>query len=84
MTLSKSEFADALGMRQQDLFVQRMFACMSLGDQSDSVCFQEFLDVLKRFTKGLNFILVQSVLTQYFCRIGDHEEIKDNLTRPTN
>lgn len=29
MRLSKVEFADALGMRSNDLFVERMFACMS-------------------------------------------------------
>ncbi|KAI1729776.1 heme peroxidase domain-containing protein [Ditylenchus destructor] len=53
MTLTKQEFADALGMRVQDLFVQRMFACMAQSNgNTDSVCFQEFLNVLKRFTQG--------------------------------
>uniref|UniRef100_A0A915CXX0 Uncharacterized protein n=1 Tax=Ditylenchus dipsaci TaxID=166011 RepID=A0A915CXX0_9BILA len=55
MTLTKSEFADALGMQPKDLFVQRMFSCMSLngGQNIDSVCFQEFLTVLKRLHKVL-------------------------------
>lgn len=52
MTLTKSEFADALGMREKDLFVERMFACMSQAENSDSVCFQAFLNVLKKFTQG--------------------------------
>ena len=51
MTLTKAEFADALGMRVDDLFVQRMFSCMTRGEQRDSVCFQEFLEVLKKFTR---------------------------------
>lgn len=53
MTLTKEEFADALGMNVKDLFVKRMFSCMLQGDaNADAVCFQEFLNVLKRFTQG--------------------------------
>lgn len=56
MTLTKEEFSDALGMNSNDLFVKRMFSCMSQGENnSDSVCFQEFLNVLKRFTQGYKF-----------------------------
>ena len=53
MTLTKAEFAEALGMRAGDLFVQRMFACMARDEQNDTVVtFQEFLDVLRKFTQG--------------------------------
>uniref|UniRef100_A0A1I8BWQ4 NAD(P)H oxidase (H2O2-forming) n=1 Tax=Meloidogyne hapla TaxID=6305 RepID=A0A1I8BWQ4_MELHA len=58
MTLTKAEFAEALGMRTSDLFVQRMFACMAANsngeiDGNDTVVtFQEFLDVLRKFTQG--------------------------------
>ena len=51
MTLSKSEFADAMGMRENDLFVERMFSCMSK-EKKNAVCFQEFLEILRRFTQG--------------------------------
>ena len=51
MKLTKSEFADAMGMRENDLFVERMFACMAKSDSS-VVCFQEFIEVLKRFTQA--------------------------------
>lgn len=54
MTLTKSEFANAMGMQVKDLFVQRMFACMT-HNGGDSVCFQEFLEILKRFTRGKFF-----------------------------
>ncbi|KAL3120520.1 hypothetical protein niasHT_009345 [Heterodera trifolii] len=53
MTLTKAEFAEALGMRANDLFVQRMFACMAHDAQNDTtVTFQEFLEVLRKFTQG--------------------------------
>nr|CAD2201289.1 unnamed protein product [Meloidogyne enterolobii] len=59
MTLTKAEFAEALGMRTSDLFVQRMFACMAAnsneeidGGNDTVVTFQEFLDVLRKFTQG--------------------------------
>jgi dual oxidase len=57
MRLSKVEFADALGMRSHDLFVERMFACM-VSDGNDSITFQEFLDVLRKFAQG-------KILTNY-------------------
>ena len=56
---SKSEFADALGMRPHDHFVQRMFACMAQNAengeggtqpvQDDAVCFQQFLVLVVSF-----------------------------------
>uniref|UniRef100_A0A0M3K700 Dual oxidase (inferred by orthology to a D. melanogaster protein) n=1 Tax=Anisakis simplex TaxID=6269 RepID=A0A0M3K700_ANISI len=50
-TVTKAELADALGMKESDLFVERMFACMT-GQHSTQVTFQEFLDVVSRFTTG--------------------------------
>jgi len=35
MTLTKAEFAEALGMRTSDLFVQRMFACMAANSNEE-------------------------------------------------
>lgn len=51
MQLSRIEFADALGMRVNDLFVERMFSCMHT-DENDFITFQQFLDVLRKFANG--------------------------------
>lgn len=67
MTLTKEEFADALGMSSKDLFVKRMFSCMSQGENNaDSVCFQEFLNVLKRFTQGIIFENSKEIFFKFF------------------
>ncbi|OZC08712.1 FAD-binding domain protein [Onchocerca flexuosa] len=51
MTVTKAEMAEALGMRENDLFVERMFACMAKKDPNH-VTFLKFLDVIVRFAKG--------------------------------
>ena len=55
-TVTRAEFADALGMRETDLFVERMFACVARR-HSDKICFQEFLQVVARFSNGEKEIL---------------------------
>ncbi|CAD5221006.1 unnamed protein product [Bursaphelenchus xylophilus] len=52
MKLSKAEFAEALGMKENDMFVERMYACMKKdsGDDSDDVTFQQMLEVLRKFS----------------------------------
>uniref|UniRef100_A0A915BN44 NAD(P)H oxidase (H2O2-forming) n=1 Tax=Parascaris univalens TaxID=6257 RepID=A0A915BN44_PARUN len=50
-TVTKAELADALGMLETDLFVERMFACMAK-QYSSQVTFTEFLDVVNRFASG--------------------------------
>ncbi|VDM57623.1 unnamed protein product [Angiostrongylus costaricensis] len=47
----RHEFAQAIGMRETDMFVQRMFAITS-HSSSDMVTFAEFLEVLKKFSEG--------------------------------
>lgn len=49
--LSKSEFADALGMRAKNPFIERMFACVDR-DRDGFICFKEFLDTVIVFAKG--------------------------------
>ncbi|CAJ0942291.1 unnamed protein product, partial [Mesorhabditis belari] len=49
--LTRSEFADAIGMRENDLFVQRMFA-VTAKKNSDTITFREFLDVIRKFQTG--------------------------------
>ena len=50
-TLTRSEFADALGMREDDLFIRRMFACTARR-HPDKITFSEFLDTVHKFANG--------------------------------
>uniref|UniRef100_A0A0N4WSV0 NAD(P)H oxidase (H2O2-forming) n=1 Tax=Haemonchus placei TaxID=6290 RepID=A0A0N4WSV0_HAEPC len=47
-TITRHEFAQAIGMRETDLFVQRMFAVTAKSDK-EVITFAEFLEVLKKF-----------------------------------
>ncbi|XP_014669047.1 PREDICTED: dual oxidase-like [Priapulus caudatus] len=49
--VTKSEFADALGMKSNSLFVERIFAVTDK-DGNGQISFQEFLDMVVLFTKG--------------------------------
>uniref|UniRef100_A0A0K0DSC4 NAD(P)H oxidase (H2O2-forming) n=1 Tax=Strongyloides stercoralis TaxID=6248 RepID=A0A0K0DSC4_STRER len=51
ISISKSELADALGMREDNHFVDRLFAVM-VKNGEDSVSFESFLELLKKFTNG--------------------------------
>lgn len=50
-SLSKQEFASALGMRIDSLFVKQMFNCVDK-DKDGRISFQEFLDTVVLFTRG--------------------------------
>jgi dual oxidase len=50
-SLSKSEFADALGMKPDSLFVKQMFNCVDK-DNDGRISFQEFLDTVVMFSRG--------------------------------
>lgn len=50
-SLSKQEFAEALGMRSDSLFVRQMFNCVDK-DSDGNISFQEFLDTVVMFSKG--------------------------------
>ncbi len=50
-TLTRSEFADALGMREDDLFIRRMFACTARR-HPDKITFSEFLHTVHKFSNG--------------------------------
>lgn len=50
-TLSKKEFASALGMNERDMFVTKMFNIVDK-DGDGRISFQEFLDTIVLFTKG--------------------------------
>lgn len=57
-TVTKAEMAEALGMRENDLFVERIFACMAKHDPN-RVTFHEFLNTVIRFSRGKNLFLIQ-------------------------
>ncbi|XP_052037430.1 dual oxidase 2 isoform X2 [Apodemus sylvaticus] len=49
--LSRAEFADSLGLKPQDMFVESMF-CLADKDGNGYISFREFLDILVVFMKG--------------------------------
>jgi hypothetical protein len=49
-TLSKKEFASALGMNEKDVFVMKMFNIVDR-DGDGRISFQEFLDTIVLFSK---------------------------------
>lgn len=53
--VTKAEMADALGMRENDLFVERMFACM-VKEDPNHVTFLKFLNVIVRFARGIKVV----------------------------
>lgn len=50
-SLSRQEFAEALGMRADSLFVKQMFNCIDK-DGNGRISFQEFLDTVVKFSRG--------------------------------
>jgi len=50
-SLSRQEFAEALGMRSDSLFVKQMFNCVDK-DGNGRISFQEFLDTVVMFSRG--------------------------------
>lgn len=62
-SLSKNEFADALGMKPDSLFVKRMFNCVDK-DKDGQISFQEFLDTVDLFSRG-EFTLLCSYLSTH-------------------
>lgn len=60
-TVTKAEMADALGMRENDLFVERIFACMTK-ENPDRVTFLKFLNVIVRFAKGIKNVSFYKIL----------------------
>ncbi|CAN8187861.1 unnamed protein product [Coccothraustes coccothraustes] len=49
--LSRAEFAEALGLKEQSMFVESMF-CLADKDGNGYISFREFLDILVVFMKG--------------------------------
>uniref|UniRef100_A0A915J7Z2 NAD(P)H oxidase (H2O2-forming) n=1 Tax=Romanomermis culicivorax TaxID=13658 RepID=A0A915J7Z2_ROMCU len=50
-TLNRAEFAEALGMNENDLFIERMFLVVTRG-HGNKMSFQDFLETVVKFSKG--------------------------------
>lgn len=65
--LTATEFADALGLKADSLFVDSMFT-LADKDGNGSLSFQEFLDVIVIFMKGrFTFRVLQERKWKLFC-----------------
>lgn len=53
-TITRHELAQAMGMREDDLFVKRMFAVCKKRE-GEELSFADFLDFIKKFTNGSYF-----------------------------
>ncbi|GMT20614.1 hypothetical protein PFISCL1PPCAC_11911, partial [Pristionchus fissidentatus] len=51
-TLTRHEFADAIGMREEAMFVKRMFGVVTARTGSDVMSFADFLEIIQQFSNG--------------------------------
>ncbi len=71
-TLTRAEFADALGMREDDIFVHRMFSCVAK-THPDKLSFCEFLHTVRKFSEGVSIsksLIYGSYRVSFFLRDG--------------
>jgi Ca2+-binding EF-hand superfamily protein len=73
-TLSKKEFASALGMNEKDVFVMKMFNIVDR-DGDGRISFQEFLDTIVLFSK------VNKHKIKHFIRLGGLDLSRRSLDR---
>lgn len=78
-SLSRQEFAEALGMKCDSLFVKQMFNCVDK-DKDGRISFQEFLDTVVLFSRGKSEDKLR-VIFDMCDNIGDGVIDKDELTR---
>lgn len=78
-SLSKNEFADALGMKPDSLFVKQMFNCVDK-DKDGRISFQEFLDTVVMFSRGKSEDKLK-VIFDMCDNEGDGLIDKEDLTR---
>ena len=81
-TLSKKEFAAALGMKENDLFVQKMFNIVDK-EKSGKITFQNFLDTVVLFTKGTSedkMRIIFDMCDKDEKSVVDKKELKEILT----
>ena len=78
-SLSKNEFAEALGMKADSLFVKQMFNCVDK-DKDGRISFQEFLDTVVMFSRGKSEDKLK-VIFDMCDNQGDGLIDKEDLTR---
>jgi len=78
-SLSRNEFADALGMKPDSLFVKQMFNCVDK-DKDGRISFQEFLDTVVMFSRGKSEDKLK-VIFDMCDNQGDGIIDKEDLTR---
>ena len=78
-SLSRNEFAEALGMKSDSLFVKQMFNCVDK-DKDGMISFQEFLDTVLKFSRGDSEDKLK-VIFDMCDNEGDGIIDKDDLTR---
>merc|ERR1719430_2918061 len=81
-TLTKQEFASALGMKKNDMFVKKMFNIVDK-EKSGRISFQNFLDTVVLFTKGTNedkLRIIFNMCDKDDSGIVNKKELKEMLT----
>ena len=82
MNLSNQEFANALGMKKNDIFVKKMFNIVDK-EKSGRISFQNFLDTVVTFTKGPSedkMRIIFDMCDKDEKGVVDKKELKDMLT----
>merc|ERR1719430_2467420 len=82
MSLTKQEFASALGMKKNDMFVKKMFNIVDK-EKSGRISFQNFLDTVVLFTKGTNedkLRIIFNMCDKDDSGIVNKKELKEMLT----
>ena len=82
MNLSNQEFANALGMKKNDIFVKKMFNIVDK-EKSGRISFQNFLDTVVTFTKGSSedkMRIIFDMCDKDDKGVVDKKELKDMLT----
>ena len=82
MNLSNQEFANALGMKKNDIFVKKMFNIVDK-EKSGRISFQNFLDTVVLFTKGSSedkMRIIFDMCDKDDRGVVDKKELKDMLT----
>merc|ERR1719150_180765 len=82
MSLTNQEFANALGMKKNDIFVKKMFNIVDK-EKSGSISFQNFLDTVVLFTKGSSedkMRIIFDMCDKDDKGVVDKKELKEMLT----
>ena len=82
MSLTNQEFANALGMKKNDIFVKKMFNIVDK-EKSGRISFQNFLDTVVLFTKGSSedkMRIIFDMCDKDDKGVVDKKELKEMLT----